>query len=117
MWDCSPFLFSQDTGLTIHSPWGPASSLAHFRSGSGYDIINDHVSSGTWKSVNVARNGPAISHLFSADDLILFGEASIHQAKLMKHCLDLFCGASGQQVNFDKSRICCSPNTDSGIAC
>ncbi|CAL2228907.1 unnamed protein product [Prunus armeniaca] len=79
-------------------------------------IINDHVSSGTWKSVKVARNGPAISHLFFADDLILFGEASIHQAKLMKHCLDLFCGASGQQVNFDKSRICCSPNTDSGIA-
>ncbi|CAL9017991.1 unnamed protein product [Prunus brigantina] len=79
-------------------------------------IINDHVSSRTWKSVKVARNGPAISHLFFADDLILFGEASINQAKLMKHCLDLFCGASGQQVNFDKSRICCSPNTDSGIA-
>ncbi|CAL8132777.1 unnamed protein product [Prunus armeniaca] len=101
--------FSPSVGIRQGDPLAPyifvlcMEKLSH--------IINDHVSSGTWKSVKVARNGPAISHLFFADDLILFGEASIHQAKLMKHCLDLFCGASGQQVNFVKSRICCSPNT------
>lgn len=34
----------------------------------------------------------------------------------MKNCLDEFCKASGQQVNFDKSSLYCSPNTDDGLA-
>ncbi|CAL8989754.1 unnamed protein product [Prunus brigantina] len=50
------------------------------------------------------------------DDLILFGEASIHQAHLMKLCLDEFCHLSGQKVSFDKSRICVSPNICSELA-
>ncbi|CAL8991457.1 unnamed protein product [Prunus brigantina] len=50
------------------------------------------------------------------DDLILFGEASIHQAHLMKLCLDEFCHLSGQKVSFEKSRICVSPNICSDLA-
>ncbi|CAL9006319.1 unnamed protein product [Prunus brigantina] len=50
------------------------------------------------------------------NDLILFGEASIHQAHLMKLCLDEFCHLSGQKVSFDKSRICVSPNICSDLA-
>ena len=43
-----------------------------------------------WKPVNISRGGPEISHIFFADDLILFGKATIHQAKTMKECLDIF---------------------------
>ncbi|BBH04509.1 transposable element gene [Prunus dulcis] len=105
--------FSPNAGIRQGNPLSPYIFVLCMEKHS--HIIIEHISSGTWKPVMVARNGPAISHLFFADDLILFREASIHQAKLMKHCLDLFCGASGQQVSFEKSRICCSPNTEPGI--
>lgn len=45
------------------------------------------------------------SNLAFADDLILFCEASVKQAKVMKECLDRFSEASGNKVSLDKSRI------------
>ncbi|CAL2229042.1 unnamed protein product [Prunus armeniaca] len=62
------------------------------------------------------KSGPAISHLFFYDDLVLFAEASANQAKIMKSCLDLFCSASGQIVHFEKFAIFCSPNTCNEVA-
>lgn len=63
-----------------------------------------------WKPFCASQSGPAVSHLFFADDLVLFSEASISQATILKKCMDTFCGLSGQSVNFDKSVIYCSPN-------
>ncbi|KAL6125131.1 hypothetical protein ACLB2K_073191 [Fragaria x ananassa] len=51
---------------------------------------------GYWKAVKASQSGPKISHLFFADDLILFTEASSLQASLHKTCLDNFCALSGQ---------------------
>ncbi|KAI5349115.1 hypothetical protein L3X38_002002 [Prunus dulcis] len=79
-------------------------------------IIFDSVNRKCWKPVKTSQSGPAVSHLFFADDLVLFAEASIKQARVMKSCLDLFCQASGQLVNFDKSAIFCSPNTNRELA-
>ncbi|CAL8164027.1 unnamed protein product [Prunus armeniaca] len=61
-------------------------------------IICDAVSKKKWRPMKSSQSGPAISHLFFADDLVLFVEASANQAKIMKSCLDLFCSASGQVV-------------------
>lgn len=74
--------------------------------------IHDH----DWKPLQVSRGGPFISHLFFADDLILFGKASTNQAFLMKNCLDEFCHLSGQRVSFEKSVICVSPNVSADLA-
>ncbi|CAL9010471.1 unnamed protein product [Prunus brigantina] len=79
-------------------------------------IICDAVSKKKWRPVKSSQSGPAISHLFFADDLVLFAEASASQAKIMKSCLDLFCSASGQVVNFEKSAVFCSPNTCKEVA-
>ncbi|KAL5781970.1 hypothetical protein ACOSP7_006999 [Xanthoceras sorbifolium] len=79
-------------------------------------IINQKIGKGTWKTLRVSRGGPEISHLFFVDDLILFGQATNHQAELMKSCIDLFCDVSGQQVNFDKFRIFCFPNVITDLA-
>ncbi|XP_048422575.1 uncharacterized protein LOC125469371 [Pyrus x bretschneideri] len=73
-------------------------------------IINGCITTKKWKPVKLSSNGPPVSHLFFADDLILFAEASSTQARLLKDCLDIFCAVSSQQVNFDKSCIYCSPN-------
>lgn len=52
-----------------------------------------------------------ISRLFFADDLLLFAEAKMTQIPVIEEYLDTFCMTSGQQVNYAKSHIYCSPNT------
>ncbi|KAE8693055.1 hypothetical protein F3Y22_tig00110819pilonHSYRG00250 [Hibiscus syriacus] len=41
--------------------------------------ISIAVENGQWKPIHLCRNGPNLSHLFFADDLVLFAEASIEQ--------------------------------------
>lgn len=73
-------------------------------------IIQDAVLDGYWSPIRLRRGGPLISHLFFADDLILFGEASSFQVDVMIRCLDLFCAHSGQRMNKEKTKICFSKN-------
>ncbi|GAU39340.1 hypothetical protein TSUD_60910 [Trifolium subterraneum] len=62
--------------------------------------------------LNDCRSGPKISHIFFADDLLLFVEASIEQAHCIMHCLELFCEASCQKINSQKTQIFFSKNVD-----
>lgn len=71
---------------------------------------------GAWKPLRASRRGPNISHLFFADDLILFAKKIVDQAWCIKKGIDVFCNASGQQVSFDKSRLFVSPNLHEQIA-
>lgn len=54
---------------------------------------------------------PSISHLFFADDAYYFFQANVLEAFFIQHCLNLYEKASGQVVNFTKSRIHFSRNT------
>ncbi|KAL6218936.1 hypothetical protein ACLB2K_012143 [Fragaria x ananassa] len=71
---------------------------------------------GKWKPVKASGSGPPISHLFFANDLILFAKANCAQARIIKKCLDAFCNLSGQEVSFQKSMLYCSPNTSKKMA-
>ncbi|XP_019192832.1 PREDICTED: uncharacterized protein LOC109187166 [Ipomoea nil] len=61
--------------------------------------------------LRVARGAPAITHLFFADDSLLFFRATQNEALKVKECLQLYSEASGQQINFDKSNAVFSLNT------
>lgn len=63
-----------------------------------------------WKTIKLSKIGPPISHLFFADDLFLFGEASMHQLEVTMQCLNLFCEASGGRVSKEKTRLFVSRN-------
>ncbi|XP_031120872.1 uncharacterized protein LOC116024110 [Ipomoea triloba] len=59
----------------------------------------------------VARGAPSISHLFFADDSLLFFKATVQEAGVIKQCLVDYENMSGQAVNFHKSSVCFSRNT------
>lgn len=73
--------------------------------------ITKAVEDGRWKPCHVTRASRSLSHLFFADDLLLFGKASTPQAETMMQILQQFCTASGQRVNNTKSKVWYSPNT------
>lgn len=54
-------------------------------------LIENAIQLGAWRAVRASRNGPPISNLAFADDLILFGEATGDQAKIIAACLSNFC--------------------------
>uniref|UniRef100_A0A803PT25 Reverse transcriptase domain-containing protein n=1 Tax=Cannabis sativa TaxID=3483 RepID=A0A803PT25_CANSA len=56
-------------------------------------------------SFKFTRGGPTITHLMFADDIILFGKASVKEAKSFLNCLKEYCAWSGQAVNYQKSTV------------
>ncbi|KAK4262419.1 hypothetical protein QN277_027981 [Acacia crassicarpa] len=72
-------------------------------------VICDAVDDGSWKPMATSKQGPKVSHLMFADDLLLFGVATEAQAACMMDCLDVFSKASGAKVNPTKSSIFFSP--------
>lgn len=59
------------------------------------NCINEKVSSKDWVGLKASLNGPCFSHLFFADDLILFAKAKDKYYHTNMEVLDEFCKASG----------------------
>jgi len=74
-------------------------------------LILKEVSLGNWKGIKSARNSLPFSHLFFANDLILFAKATKKNYSTIKKVLDTFCNLSGQKINLVKLKIFFSPHT------
>lgn len=61
--------------------------------------IKSRVEASLWNSDKTSRGSPKISHLFYADDIILFEEANHSQVLLIKEALHCFLKASCQRTN------------------
>lgn len=62
-------------------------------------MILSRLRSKAWKLIEVAGGGLALSHLFFADDLMLFCEASQSQLSMAMDCLQEFAEVSGLEIN------------------
>ncbi|XP_058774622.1 uncharacterized protein LOC131648906 [Vicia villosa] len=60
--------------------------------------------------IKVARKSPMITHLFFAEDSLLFARANLEEANRIKEILQIYERASGQVVNFNKSEVSFSKN-------
>jgi hypothetical protein len=62
------------------------------------------------KGIAIATNAPQITHLFFADDSILFCRAKTTEANYLMGALNDYQRVSGQQINLDKSEMTFSPH-------
>lgn len=76
-------------------------------------LIRAEVTSQNIHGVKIARTAPQISHLFFADDILLFSKANKSEAEKIMSILTRYKRASGQVVNLDKSEATFSRNVPS----
>lgn len=69
--------------------------------------IHKKVQSGIWEPIHVSKDGPHLSHILSADDVMLFCEVSIEHVKVVMDTLEQFRSASGLKINTLKSKAMC----------
>lgn len=75
-------------------------------------LIRKNQASGALHGCKIANSAPIVTHLFFADDSYLFFRATVTEAQCIKECLSLYEKATGQQINFQKSSISFSRNTE-----
>ncbi|MCH81398.1 RNA-directed DNA polymerase (Reverse transcriptase) [Trifolium medium] len=71
-------------------------------------LISKHVRDGTWSPMQITKKGTKNSHLFFADDVLLFAKANVSQARIVNEVLERFCAMSGLKTSLDKSKFCTS---------
>ena len=74
------------------------------------NLITLKVSSGDWKGTKASARGPAISHLFFADDLLLFAKADSRNCDTIMDVLNQFSNCPGLKIDLAKSKLFVSPN-------
>ncbi|CAM8933405.1 unnamed protein product [Rhodiola kirilowii] len=62
------------------------------------------------QGIRMSRSAPYISHLFFADDCILFIKADVDHILKLKKILSVYEEVSGQQINYGKSELCVGNN-------
>lgn len=68
-------------------------------------FLNQAVSTGRLGAYSLCKNGPKISHLFFADDSLLFYWAKVEDIHVIQGILDCYEAASGQLINEAKTTL------------
>lgn len=63
------------------------------------------------KALRTSRSYPLVLHLFFTDETMFFVEASDRNIVKLKDVIELYCHATGQAINIQKSLIMLSKNT------
>ena len=99
---------------------GPLSPYLFLLCSEGLHALIDKAAwEGHIRGISICRNGPRLTHLFFADDSLLFCRASIQECNHTQDILLEYEAASGQKLNKDKTTLffskTTSPNTQESI--
>ncbi|KAK4254083.1 hypothetical protein QN277_009512 [Acacia crassicarpa] len=78
-------------------------------------MLQMHIDKAELKGIKLARSAPTLSHCFFADDAVLFLKADELNCKVLRMILGIYCKASGQLINLDKSSLYFSANTPTEV--
>lgn len=73
-------------------------------------LISEKCEAKLWNPVKASQGGIGFSHLFFADDLVLFTKVDRKNCLAVCEVLDSFCSMSGEKVSNEKPRVFFSPN-------
>lgn len=68
-------------------------------------MLNKAMDQGKIKGIQLAEGAPKLTHLFFADDSLLFGEATRENMYQIVDILNIYSKASGQKINLAKSGL------------
>lgn len=72
----------------------------------GFSCLIKHVvANGSWRGIKVGRNDPYLSHVFFADDCLLFPQDSKESVSTLLNILHAYERVLGQQINVSKSSM------------
>ena len=74
-------------------------------------MIHKAASNGDIQGISICRNGTKLTHLFFADDSLLFCRATSHDCQKMLEILSSYDRVSGQKLNRDKTTLFFSKST------
>ena len=74
-------------------------------------LIQQATEKGDIKGVSICRNGPKLTHLFFADDSLLFCRATTQECEKVMDILSSYEKVSGQKLNRDKTALLFSKST------
>ena len=74
-------------------------------------LIRQQVERGSIKGVAVCRGAPRISHLFFADNSLIFCQATLEECEVLQQIFSVYESVSGQQLNRNKTALFFSKNT------
>jgi hypothetical protein len=78
-------------------------------------LLQHRGTSGRLEGLVVVNSAPSINHLLFADDSLLFFKAKHETAVELDDTLQLYCSASGQRINREKSSIFFSKGCPGGV--
>ena len=74
-------------------------------------LIKKAETNGDIRGVSICRNGPRVSHLFFADDSVLFCWAKVEECQRVLDLLSIYEKGTGKKINREKTNIFFSANT------
>lgn len=78
-------------------------------------LISEAVKNNSQSPIRISKNGLPISHLFFADDIILFAKTETKTIAIISKILSIFSNLSGQKISQSKSKVYCSKNTSANL--